>query len=81
MSQKLPAVFDGHILRPDAQLDLEPNKRYVITIETEAVTVTPGDAWDVLEAFSGTVEAPSDWASEHDHYLYNTPKRQPETTL
>lgn len=34
-----------------------------------------GDAWDVLEHYAGTVEAPSDWAGEHDHYLYGTPKR------
>jgi hypothetical protein len=31
-------------------------------------------AWDVLEALAGTVEAPSDWSSEHDHYLYGSPK-------
>lgn len=37
------------------------------------------DAWDVIESLIGTVEAPPDWASEHDHYLYGTPKRG-ETT-
>lgn len=35
-----------------------------------------GDAWDVLESLTGTVEAPADWSAEHDHYLYVTPKRQ-----
>lgn len=34
------------------------------------------NAWDVLEALTGTVEAPTDWSEEHDHYLYGTPKRQ-----
>ena len=34
------------------------------------------DAWDVLEAMTGTVEAPPDWSVEHDHYLYSTPKQQ-----
>jgi predicted RNase H-like HicB family nuclease len=33
-----------------------------------------GNAWDVLEALTGTIEAPSDWSSQHDHYLYGTPK-------
>jgi hypothetical protein len=33
------------------------------------------DALDVLEALAGSIEAPADWASEHDHYLYGTPKR------
>lgn len=36
----------------------------------------PRDAWDVLESITGTIEAPSDWSAEHDHYLYGTPKRQ-----
>lgn len=37
---------------------------------------TSGNAWDVLESLTGTVEAPADWSAEHDHYLYGTPKRQ-----
>jgi 3-methyladenine DNA glycosylase AlkD len=41
--------------------------------------VTEENAWDVLEAMTGTIEAPSDWSSEHDYYLYSTPKHQPET--
>jgi hypothetical protein len=24
---------------------------------------------------TGTYEAPEDWSSEHDHYLYGTPKK------
>ncbi len=36
-----------------------------------------GGVWDLLEQVAGTVEMPADWASEHDHYLYGTPKRTP----
>ncbi len=36
----------------------------------------PSNAWDVLESLTGTTEAPADWSTEHDHYLYGTPKRQ-----
>lgn len=32
-------------------------------------------AWDLLQRLTGSLSAPSDWASEHDHYLYGTPKR------
>jgi len=32
--------------------------------------------WDTLEALAGTVEAPADWSSEHNHYLYGTPIMQ-----
>ena len=37
-----------------------------------------GNAWDVLETLTGTIEAPSDWSSQHDHYLYGTPKQDNE---
>jgi hypothetical protein len=34
------------------------------------------NVWDVLESLTGTIEAPTDWSAEHDHYLYGTPKHQ-----
>jgi hypothetical protein len=34
------------------------------------------DVWDVLSRLAGTVEGPSDWAEEHDHYLRGTPKKR-----
>lgn len=40
--------------------------------------VTNGNAWDVLEALIGTIDAPKDWSSEHNHYLYGAPKHQPD---
>lgn len=80
MSQTLTAVFDGRVLLPDSPLNLEPNTRYVITIQATAQPDTENNAWDVLEAMTGTIEAPSDWSSEHDHYLYGTTKQQSEST-
>jgi len=76
VTQTATAIFDGNVLRPDAPLDLELNTRYVLTIRPAASDVE-GDAWDVLDQLAGTVDAPSNWASEHDHYLYGTAKRQP----
>lgn len=32
--------------------------------------------WDVLDSLAGSIDAPADWAQEHDHYLYGTPKRE-----
>jgi addiction module RelB/DinJ family antitoxin len=32
-------------------------------------------AWGVLRELAGTVTAPADWASEHDHYVHGTAKR------
>ena len=43
-------------------------------LEPEAA-LPEGGLWDLLEYATGTVEMPADWASEHDHYLYGTPKR------
>ena len=54
------AVFDGDVLRPDSPLDLEPNLRYVITIQSVEQQVAEENAWDVLEVMAGTIEAPRD---------------------
>ena len=48
---------------------------FVVTLRQQH-TQTTGNAWDVLESLTGTVEAPADWSAEHNHYLYSTPKRQ-----
>jgi hypothetical protein len=48
---------------------------FVVTLRQQHIQ-TSGDAWDVLESLTGTVEAPTDWSAERDHYLYGTPKRQ-----
>lgn len=51
-----------------------------LTVPAEQETTTQllpknGDAWTILESMEGSVEGPSDLASELDHYLYGTPKR------
>lgn len=74
MSKVVKVTFDGQTLRPEAPLDLEPNTQYIVTIEP--LRVAEGNAWDVLEAATGTIDAPDDWAAEHDYYLYGTPKRR-----
>lgn len=48
---------------------------FVLSLRQEHLQKS-SDAWDVLESLAGTVEAPTDWSVEHDHYLYGTPKRQ-----
>ena len=83
MTKTVVAVFDGHVLRPEAVLDLELNARYQITIEPleQEVAGVDGNAWDTLTRLAGSIEAPADWSSEHDHYLYGTPKRLGEQSL
>lgn len=48
---------------------------FVETLRQQHI-VASSNAWDVLESLTGTVEAPTDWSAEHDHYLYGTPKHQ-----
>jgi hypothetical protein len=74
MGKTMTAVFDGRVLHPDSPSDLTPDTRYRITVEEVRPPVAGEDAWDVLETLAGTVEAPADWAEEHDHYLYASPK-------
>lgn len=79
LTQTITATFDGKFLRPDKPLNLKPNIRYVVTIQSAELKDTQEDSWDVLEGLIGTVDAPSDWSVEHDHYLYGTPKRESPT--
>jgi hypothetical protein len=80
MGRKLTAIYDGQVLRPDGEPGLEPNARYVITVERAQPSSEGTDAWDVLEKHAGTIDAPEDWSAEHDHYLYGTEKRAQTTT-
>ncbi len=80
MNELLSVTFDGSVLTPDQPLKLVPHKRYLITIIPEEVP-TVANVWDLLEDLTGTVEAHQDWSSEHDHYLYGTPKRQSKSEL
>ena len=75
-SHTFTAVFDGQVLRPETPPELEVNGKYLVTInETSAEDSETGDAWDLLEQATGSLQCPADWSSEHDHYLYGSPKR------
>jgi len=40
MTRTVTAIFDGDVLRPETPLDLEPNVRYIVTIETAPLEKT-----------------------------------------
>jgi hypothetical protein len=75
MEKTIEAVFDGKVFRPEGKVDLEPNRPYVLTVTEKKGEPEASDAWSTLSRLTGTVEAPEDWAQEHDHYLYGSPKR------
>lgn len=57
----------------DIGLEYTDENAHVINGANKPVRVKT--AWDVLEEWIGKVEGPVDGALEHDHYLYETPKR------
>ena len=69
IEEKLPKDSASH----DNLAEANPADKH----EDPAVRAAP-NAWDVLDALTGTVEAPEDWSTEHDHYITGSPKRQKE---
>lgn len=76
MLQTIDAIFDGKTLVPQNGVHLIEGKRYKLIVQPFDQSAAPNEsAWDLLSQLTGTVEGPADWASEVDHYLYGTPKR------
>jgi hypothetical protein len=75
MTRTTTAIFDGHDLKLKDSLGLEPNKWYRVTLD-DLPEAAEGSAWSELETLAGSVDAPGDWSSEHDHYLYGAPRRE-----
>jgi hypothetical protein len=76
MTKTLEAIYDGEVLRPDEPLDIEPNTRIQITIETQDAQTkeTPSrNGKSFLEtARSLNLEGPPDWSDRLEEYLYGT---------
>lgn len=69
MVKTLEAIFDGQVLHLEEPVDLEPNTRVRITIETvEAEPVHPPSF--LQTARSLRLEGPPDWSTKVDDYLY-----------
>jgi len=78
MEKTATVVFDGEVLRPEGPVDMQLNARYRITYESSPPAAPAPSIWDYFESVAGSVEAPRDWADEHDHYIHGTPKRRQE---
>ena len=71
MTKTLEATYDGEVLRPDAPLELEPNTRLQITIETEEGRSSKGMSF-LDTARSLNLEGPADWSDRFEEYRYGT---------
>lgn len=76
MTVSLTATYDGKVFRPDQPVSLPKNSRFVLTLVKIPDTTDQAESpWDVLDKHAASVDAPADWSSEVDHYLYGTAKR------
>lgn len=75
MTKTLEAVFDGEVFRPEGKIDLIPNRHYILVIREKDEERDSLNAGDILDKLTGTVEAPQNWALEHDHYLYGVARK------
>ena len=69
MTQTLNATFDGNVFRPDQPIELEPNTRVRITIESAPASESEPESF-LRVARSLNLDGPSDWSSRLDEYLY-----------
>lgn len=76
MAKTLYATYDGHVFTPEKEVDLLPDRRYLIRIETQPEQ-KPEPMKKILRKLSERAMdlGVSDLAAQHDHYLYGTEKR------
>ena len=75
MPQTHYATYDGKVFIPEGNVDLLPNQRYIIRVETQ-VKSEPSKKPKLLQklAMRATDMGVTDLAEQHDHYLYGTEK-------
>ena len=74
MIQTLYAMYDGCVLMPEENIDLLPNKRYLISIEVKPEQKQQKNFLRKLSERAMDLGI-SDLATQHDHYLYGTEKQ------
>ena len=71
MTKTLEATFDGEVIRLDEPLELEPNTRIFITIETWRKKKQKRRSF-LQTAKSLSLDGPTDWSARIEDYLYKT---------
>lgn len=73
MTRTVLARYDGQVIVPDEALELPAGQRLRIEIQTVEADQSPFA--NLFDLAVDLPEVPSDLASQHDHYLYGTPKQ------
>jgi predicted DNA-binding antitoxin AbrB/MazE fold protein len=69
MSITIDLIYDGMTFRPEGPVDLEPNTRVRVTIEsTEAVVPKKRSFLQTARALK--LDGPPDWSARLEEYLY-----------
>lgn len=69
MTKTLNAIYDGKVFKPEKPLDLKPNIRVRITIDTSDREIVNRGSF-LQTARSLKLKGPSDWSSHLEDYLY-----------
>ena len=70
MTKTLNAIYDGKVFKPEKPLDLKPNIRVRITIDTSERKIVKKGSF-LQTARSLKLKGPSDWSSHLEDYLYS----------
>lgn len=76
MALTVEAVYENGVLKPAGPLPLKEHEKVRVTVEPVRPPI-----WERISALTADAtpeelaKPPTDGASQHDHYLYGTPKR------
>ncbi len=78
--KQIKAHYDGKQIVLDEDVQIQPNTQVTVLVEENGdLNKTGGGKTDPLEIFGKAVDTGiEDFAENHDHYLYGTPKRKHE---
>ncbi|HEX8690844.1 MAG TPA: hypothetical protein VF746_00270 [Longimicrobium sp.] len=66
---RIPATYDGEVIRLDEPLPLPPNTRVFVTVDP-GEAVRKGEKSFLETALSLSVDGPEDFSTRLDEYLY-----------
>lgn len=69
MTKTIHALFDGRVLHPEEPIELLPDTRVSITIETGSQSTTRSNSF-LWKARSLNLQGPPDWSTNFEDYLY-----------
>jgi hypothetical protein len=73
MTIEISAHFDGRVIVPDQPLSLPIGQKLQLRVETSGDN---SSQFGNLADFAAELpDSPGDLSTQHDHYLYGTPKR------